>query len=349
MGQSGWRPPDVRYPPRLQAVPDVSPLFACGLNHDHADAAIRSRAFQEEGDWPAILRHLKREGVGAGLWLSTCNRLEIIGTHQEAARIVPILRRLVAERTGLEPWRVRSHWQERHGLDAARHLLAITCALKSEQVGEPFVLGQVRAAWTCAERAGMAGEPLAAAMRLGFRTAALVRQQTALHAGSISLPAAVCRRIKSVCGEIKEQSVLAIGPLTPPLQRILKALRTFGLARLLVTDGPEGVPADAQPVAPGQLGAELAQAQVVLAGQPLSHVADLQALTGWLAAHRRRLFIGTHPLPDLIAEDTRLRNTSIAALEQSVSQGRAERLKAAEQAWAIVDRQLARLREGDPP
>ncbi|MGH9489033.1 MAG: glutamyl-tRNA reductase [Terriglobales bacterium] len=180
-----------------------------GLSH-HTAAVDRREAFAiPTEELPrALARLLTWPGVSDGLILSTCNRVEILLAAEDGAfDPTPLLaaiyqREMSAASSGFYCYR---------GADAVRHLFRVGASLDSQVIGEPQILGQIKAAYRASCAAGGMQGGLQPLLARAFRTAKRVRRETGLarHAVSVSRTAAGLAR--QIFGTLEGRSVLLIG------------------------------------------------------------------------------------------------------------------------------------------
>src|SRR5512134_1107037 len=125
-------------------------LFAVGLSHRTAPVELRECVDFARGGVEAALcslasRALAREAVV----LSTCNRAEnyAVGDSEVTAEA---LTRFFSEYHEVAAAVITDHLYVRRGQDAALHLFRVAAGLDSLVVGEPQILGQVKAAYGAA-------------------------------------------------------------------------------------------------------------------------------------------------------------------------------------------------------
>ena len=130
-------------------------LLVTGVSHKTAPVEVReSLAFRDE-TLPAALADLKRrEGVTEALILSTCNRVEITVTTDDSADPRALVDAFLAERKNVDPQAIAPHLYHAEGRDAIHHLFRVAASLDSMVVGEPQILGQLKAAYCAAKSAG---------------------------------------------------------------------------------------------------------------------------------------------------------------------------------------------------
>ena len=125
-------------------------LFAVGLSHRSAPVELRESVDFARAGLPSALGAYAARGIGPeAVVVSTCNRAEIYALAEsdgDADRIG----RFFCEYHQVEHRRVVEHLYVHRGPDAARHLFRVAAGLDSLVVGEPQILGQVKAAFTTA-------------------------------------------------------------------------------------------------------------------------------------------------------------------------------------------------------
>ena len=143
-------------------------LLITGVSHKTAPVEVREcLAFREE-TLPAALADLKsREGVSEAVILSTCNRVEITLTTEDAADPQAIVDSFLADHKAVSAANIGPHLYRHEGRDAIHHLFRVAASLDSMVVGEPQILGQLKAAYAAAKDlrsalrlAGRPDEPL---------------------------------------------------------------------------------------------------------------------------------------------------------------------------------------------
>jgi glutamyl-tRNA reductase len=228
----------------------------------------------------------------------------------------------------------------------------VAASLDSQVVGEPHVLGQVKAAHRQAAALGGTGPELEALLRAAYGAAKRVRHETALAEGATSIVAAAVQVARDLFGDLKTCTGLLMG-LGDMGRLVLDGLREAGLTRLTVA-----APVDRRAEAAARhLGAHhapwdalddtLAGADVVVTAAGLGR--HILAPGTMQAALRRRRFRPVFVIDAAIPADTdpavgRLDEVfvyDLADLERVALQGRAGREAAQRAAWALVDEAAA--------
>jgi len=186
-------------------------LFAVGLSHRTAPVELRETVdFARKGLGHA-LAELSGRGAGRELVvLATCNRAEIyaVGDTDETAEHVG---RFFSEYHEIPHDRVREHLYIYRGPDAARHLFRVAAGLDSLVVGEPQILGQVKAAYGVASDGQFTAALTNRLFHSAFTVGKRVRSETGLGEGAVSVSYAAIALAKKIFGDLKGRAVLILG------------------------------------------------------------------------------------------------------------------------------------------
>ncbi|MFL6196779.1 MAG: glutamyl-tRNA reductase [Thermoanaerobaculia bacterium] len=187
------------------------PLLLVGTDFRCSPLELRERVHYAKEDAEKALVHLlARTEVAEAFLLSTCNRTEVYiqprdedGAYQAALEVVFRPRSGELERPG-------RLYVKRNG-EAAHHLLAVASGLESMVLGEPEILGQVKAASALAEAIGAEGPILKRLLRSASSAGKRARQETAISAGAVSLGYATVELARNIFSGLEECQVLLIG------------------------------------------------------------------------------------------------------------------------------------------
>jgi glutamyl-tRNA reductase len=165
-------------------------IYAIGLSHKTAPISVRERvAFGHQQTEDALSDLVRLEGVQEAAILSTCNRAEIYCALQSAENASTVARWL-EQYHRLEPGALREYFYFYRGERAVRHLMRVACGLDSMVIGEPQILGQLKAAYRSAGRSGALGGVLDRLFRDAFKTSKRVRTRTGIGTGPVSVASA---------------------------------------------------------------------------------------------------------------------------------------------------------------
>ncbi len=181
-----------------------------GMSHKTAPVAIRERLALSEEDAVALAARLARgPQLDEALVLSTCNRVEFLGSGEPDGLRSAVLRHLLDH---LDQEALSEDALYAYGERAAvRHVFRVACSLDSMVVGEPQILGQVRDAYRRATDAGTLGGPLGRLIPHALRVARRVRNETGIGRTAVSVSSVAVELARRIFGELDGLSVLLIG------------------------------------------------------------------------------------------------------------------------------------------
>ncbi len=214
-------------------------LVVVGINQRTASLALREQLFAEEADQAQVLAELIRSGVEEALVVSTCERLDLIasqknfGLHDRACGTAEHLKDVLLRRIGGDPRILEEEGYCHQGRAALRHVFAMTASLDSQMVGEPQILGQVKASHRLALEQGMGGPLLDAVMQAAFATAKRVRSETPVAQQPVSLIASALQAARDLHGDLRRCSGLLVG-LGEMGELLAVEFRAAGLADLTI-------------------------------------------------------------------------------------------------------------------
>ncbi|NLV24412.1 MAG: glutamyl-tRNA reductase [Deltaproteobacteria bacterium] len=187
-------------------------IIVVGLNYRTAPLAIRERlAFIPSRTPEALAQLMERPAVRECLLLSTCNRVEIYAVTPQVEEGVDEIREFLAAFHGLGEEVVRPHLYTWCGAAAVRHLFRVAAGLDSMVIGEPQILGQVKAAYSQACRAKTNALIVNRLLHRAFSVAKRVRSETGIAGKAVSIPFAAVEMVRRIFGTLAGKSVLLIG------------------------------------------------------------------------------------------------------------------------------------------
>lgn len=208
-------------------------LLILGLNHASAPLALREQAAFAPESLPDALRQAQAvEGLSETVILSTCNRTELVtaGDHD-----VSELTRWLAGQTGLDAHILTEHAYCLEGAQAVRHIFRVAAGLDSMVIGEPQILGQVKAAVADAQAAGTLGPMLGRLFQKANAAAKHARSETAIGENPVSFAYAGVRLAEQIFEDITAQRALLIGA-GEMIDLFAAHLRQRGVRRLVFTN-----------------------------------------------------------------------------------------------------------------
>ena len=189
-------------------------IVLIGLNHKTAPLAVREKIFagcQEENDLLSSLRSLG--GVGEVLYLSTCNRIEIIAgiDEREKTETVRNLHDFLAQSGSLTLEEAAKCFYKYYDEEAVRHIFRVASSLDSLVMGETQILGQVKDAYRQALAQHATGVVLNRLMHCSFRAAKRVRTETSIAVNPVSISFAAVELAKKIFGSLTGKKILLVG------------------------------------------------------------------------------------------------------------------------------------------
>jgi len=186
-------------------------LYAVGLSHRTAPVELRESVDFGRGGVDRALASLAARGIGREIVvLSTCNRAEVYAVGDTEATAEGV-RRFFSEYHNIAHGQMAEHLYVRNGADAARHLFRVAAGLDSLVVGEPQILGQVKAAYAAAHAAHCTAALTNRLFHSAFAAGKRVRAETGLGEGAVSISYAAIALAKKIFGDLKGRNVLILG------------------------------------------------------------------------------------------------------------------------------------------
>src|SRR5947208_8826913 len=180
-----------------------------GVNHKTAFVAVREQLAIPESRLPEALRELMQvPGVGEGMILSTCNRVEVLAQTTNGSTD---LRQFFRQHFSLDASLYEPHLYEYAQNDAVRHVFRVASSLDSMVVGEPQILGQVKEAYATARAAGAVQSYLDLLLTRAFAVAKRVRTETAVGSSSVSVASVAVELACRIFGSLEGKQVCLIG------------------------------------------------------------------------------------------------------------------------------------------
>jgi glutamyl-tRNA reductase len=187
------------------------------LNHSTAPLDLRGR-FAFAPEQLAATLHGFRDRICTqsrteAALLSTCNRTELYFSAEkvEPGEMVRPAIDWLAAQGGVGGEHMLDHTYVLEDRAAARHAFRVASGLDSMVLGEPQILGQMKAAVRHAETAGTLGSTLHQLFQRSFSVAKEVRSSTEIGSHSISMAAASVRLAAQLFEDMAQIRVLFVG------------------------------------------------------------------------------------------------------------------------------------------
>ena len=337
-------------------------LLVTGVSHKTAPVEVRERLAIREEALPAALTDLRsRPGVTEAVILSTCNRVEITLTTDDAADARGIVESFLADHKSMEPGSLAPHLYHYEGRDAIHHLFRVAASLDSMVVGEPQILGQLKTAYSAAKDCGAICGWLDGLYTRAFGVAKRVRSETGVGQMAVSVSYAAVELARKIFGSLANKTIMIVGAgkMSELAARHLRRA-SDGASHVFVTNRTHERAVEmaelfqGTPVEYTRFVSMLPEVDIVIASSGAPHYilqkADMQRV---IAARRNRpMFLIDIAVPRNIEPGVNdLDNVflyDIDDLQEVVNANLRERMKEAEHAETMVaeevDRMLARLK-----
>ncbi len=186
-------------------------LVLIGVNHKTAEVEIREKLAMANSNPPALevlsnLPHCKEV-----LFLSTCNRVEVLTTTDNPEAIKKAIKELWKKKGNLDDQILDKCLYIHEGEEAIRHLFRVASSLDSMVVGEPQILGQLKDAYRKASDAKTLGVVLNKLCHKAFSVAKKIRTETKIASHAVSISYAAVELAKKIFGELHGKRAMLIG------------------------------------------------------------------------------------------------------------------------------------------
>lgn len=186
-------------------------LVLVGATHHTAPLEVRERLALSREKQLELLHALRAGGVVSEFCaINTCNRVELYATTPAADAVTRISGEFCRV-LGLPVAEFTRASLKLHGADVVRHLFEVASGLDSQMVGEAEILGQVKDAYAAAQTAGTAGTVLNRIFQKAFQSAKLVRTETAIGEGQVSVASVAVDLANKIFGQLQRSRVLVVG------------------------------------------------------------------------------------------------------------------------------------------
>lgn len=182
-------------------------LTMMGVSHRDAPLEVRERLAIASDLLPATLEALAST-LGPAVILSTCNRSEVYLSGAFAKEQVIAVLEGVA---GIDGPLARQYFRLRRDIEAAEHLFEVAAGVDSMVIGEPEILGQVRAAFSLSTAARCDDAVLSRLFHLAIRVGRRARVETGIARHAVSLSSVAVHEALAHHPDASRTSVLVLG------------------------------------------------------------------------------------------------------------------------------------------
>ena len=182
-----------------------------GLNHTTASVAVRERLAFSDAALADALTTFRAPEVEELVVLSTCNRVEFYMQGRDVAACNTACESFLAAYHALAPEDFAPHLYYLSELEAVRHVFRVAASLDSMVLGEPQILGQVKAAYYAARDAGRTGTIFHYLFERAFNVAKAARSETGISDHAVSVSYAAVQLAKKIFEDLRRHTVMILG------------------------------------------------------------------------------------------------------------------------------------------
>ncbi len=187
-------------------------IILVGMNHRTAPLEIREKLSISCDDDAATFKKIKDiSSINEALYLSTCNRVEVLAHVSDAAAAETYLKELIFSHGNLSSEEMEQCLYIYRNDGAVRHLFRVASSLDSMVMGEPQILGQVKDAYRRSVEQEATGVMLNKLLHSSFRVAKRVRTETAISNNAVSVSSTAVELAKKIFGDLRGKNALVIG------------------------------------------------------------------------------------------------------------------------------------------
>lgn len=322
-----------------------------GTNHTTGNLTLRDRLFVEDPDVPKFLEMLKSNGLDQATVMSTCDRIDVATMSDDLDAATYAIRASLAQHADIEVAELDGALYVHVDQSAVKHLFRVASSLDSVVVGEPQVLGQLKACHRMARDNEMVSGHLDNLFQASYSVAKRVRTETAIGERPVSIASVAIGITRDVHGDLSRVQALTLGSGDMG-EVIAREMMRAGITNMSVADANGRSAKDlatrmeVQHIALDQLLDALTRADVVIAavGGREKHLSTDMVRTALKARRYRPQFIVDAALPgDVEPAVDRLDDAflyDLGDLERLAMEGLQSRETEAASAEAIVDAEV---------
>ncbi len=216
-------------------------LIALGINHKTADIALREQlAFAPEQMMTALREGVETTPMLELVVLSTCNRTELFAVTDkdeqgELGSLDTAILQWLSDYHQVSLDELKSSSYCHYEQQALRHMMMVSSGLDSMVLGEPQILGQMKAAFAMAKDADTIGQQLGRVFPHVFSVAKKVRTDTAIGKNPVSVAYAAVSLSQKIFSDLSQNNALLIGA-GETIELVARHLSEAGVANIVVAN-----------------------------------------------------------------------------------------------------------------
>jgi glutamyl-tRNA reductase len=329
-------------------------IVLLGVNHRTAPVEVRERLALRELDRPALDMFASLDGCEEVVFLSTCNRVEVIASCRDRDECCRQIMDAWLRAAGLEGPSVEGCLYRFENSEAVRHIFRVASSLDSMIVGEPQILGQLKDAYREAAEKKSSGQILNRLFHKAFSVAKRIRTETRIASQAVSISYAAVELARKIFGDLSGKRALLVGA-GEMAELAAQHLKTHGVKDLMVANrtleravqlaGELGGKA----LSLEELDSALIEADIVISSTGAPGIvipADLVRSIMRPRRHRLLFFIDIAVPRDIDPAVNDIENVylyDIDELKEVVEENKAERQKEAKKAERMVEEEVIKF------
>ena len=186
-------------------------ILLVGLNHRTAPVELREKLALDTCAPEAAYAEMNAPAIDERVYLSTCNRVEILVTTSDPEAAYTGITAWLGARQGLAPGDFEHALYRHVNAEAVRHVFRVASSLDSMVLGEPQILGQLKNSFRQSVDHKSTGPILNKLMHKSFSVAKRVRTETGIASHAVSISYAAVELARKIFGELDGKKVLLVG------------------------------------------------------------------------------------------------------------------------------------------
>jgi glutamyl-tRNA reductase len=186
---------------------DISRFFVVGINYKKTNDLVSGSFAINRDQYEQILNFSGSKNLPELFVLSTCNRTEIYGFADEADQLIDLIctqttgsRELFAELAYIK-----------NGPEAIAHIFSVSAGMDSQILGDYEIVGQIKQAIRIAKEKDCVHSFLDRLINFVLQSSKLVKNQTCLSDGTVSVSFAAVQWIKENLEQVTDKKILLVG------------------------------------------------------------------------------------------------------------------------------------------
>jgi glutamyl-tRNA reductase len=185
----------------------ISNFFIAGINYKKTEAETRGQFAVNNDQYNKVLDLAPSLGFSELFILSTCNRTEIYGFADNASQLIHLL---CTQTIGTKETFEQIGYIKQ-GKNAIRHFFEVGAGLESQILGDYEIIGQIKSAVKFAKQRGFISAFSERFVNSVIRSTKVVKNQTALSGGTVSVSFAAVQYLKKNISKIANKNILLLG------------------------------------------------------------------------------------------------------------------------------------------